>query len=261
MESGRFRAYADLGNSTLHVGLWRGEWIAGARLSAGDGGEGLAAHLNGLLQAAGLEPSQCAGALLCTNRATSDGVVATLHQVLGVSPRVLGKDVQVPLTVAYRAPSQYGQDRLLAAWAALQRVGGPCIVLDAGTCLTCEAVTAEEVLPIGIAPGLGALRTGIQASAPALALAVERSLSQLSSWPMLPARSTEDCLRVGLYSALAGAADRMVALARTLPRLEAAPVVVTGGNAPALLSLITAAARHEPLLLLDGLQRLDALTA
>jgi pantothenate kinase type III len=258
---GSFRAYADLGNTTLHVGLWRGEWLAGARLSAGEQGEGLAVHLSGLLQAAGVESSQCAGILLCTNSPMTDGVLATLSEVFAVHPRVVGKDVTVPLGVAYADPSQYGHDRLLAAWSALQMVGGPCIVLDAGTCMTCEAVKVTEVQPVGIAPGLGALRKGIQASAPALARAVERSTSQTASWPLLPARSTEDCLRVGLYGALAGAADRMVASARTLPGFAEAPLVVTGGNAPALLSLISTSARHEPLLLLDGLQRLDSLTA
>lgn len=260
MGTSGFRAYADLGNTSLHVGLWRGEWLAGARLNAGEDEPSLAAQLAALLQTAGVEPPQCAGALLCTNSPASETVLATMGGVLQVAPRVVGTDVKVPLSVAYHDPSQYGQDRLLAAWAALGLVGGSCIVLDAGTCLTCEAVTPQQVLPVGIAPGLGALRRGVQAAAPALGPAVERSANQPSSWPLLPARSTEDCLRVGLYSALAGAADRMIAIARTQPGFADAPLVVTGGNAPALLSLVTTPARHEPLLLLDGLQRLDALT-
>ena len=261
MDSGTYRAYADLGNTNLHVGIWHDGWVAGARLRVGDGDEGLATNLRGLLQAAGFEPCQCSGVLVCTNRPTSEGVLAMLGEVLGVSPRVVGTDVQVPLAVAYKDPSQYGQDRLLAAWTALRLVGGACIILDAGTCLTCDAVEPEKALPVGIAPGLGALRIGTLVSAPALASAVERAVSQPSSWPLLPARSTEDCLRIGLYSALAGAADRMVALARSIPGFADAPLIVTGGNAPVLLSLITAEARHEPRLLLDGLQRLDACTA
>lgn len=261
MDSNNFRAYADLGNTSLHVGLWRDQWLVGARLRADEDETNLVAQLAALLQAGGVEPHNCSGALICTNSPAPDTVLMTMGGMLQVAPRVVGTDVKVPLAVAYRDPSQYGQDRLLAAWTALQIVGGPCIVLDAGTCLTCEVATPQQVLPVGIAPGLGAMRRGVLAAAPALGTAVERSVSQPSSWPLMPARSTEDCLRVGLYSALAGAADRMVAIARTQPGFADVPLVVTGGNAPALLSLITTPARHEPLLLLNGLQRLDALTA
>lgn len=68
---------------------------------------------------------------------------------------IVGKDVKVPMPVRYDAPEEIGQDRLVTAYAALEAVSAPLLVIDFGTALTFDLVGRKGAYEGGlIFPGL-----------------------------------------------------------------------------------------------------------
>ena len=89
-------------------------------------------------------------------------VERTIVKSMGFEPKVVGRDVIVPIKNRYKNPKQVGQDRLVGAYAALRlygkpacRSGRPLIVIDLGTAITFDVVSARgEYLGGVIVPGL-----------------------------------------------------------------------------------------------------------
>jgi len=129
------------------------------------------------------------------------------------------------VTNGYARPEQLGCDRWAALIAARAAAAGPLLVVNAGTALTADALSAEGVFLGGvIVPGLDLMRSALAARLPGLDLAGGRR----ERFPL----STADGVATGTVQALAGAVERMAAeLARhSVPR--AAPrCVLSGGNA------------------------------
>src|SRR2546428_8531022 len=64
--------------------------------------------------------------------------------------------VKTGMAVLVDNPSEVGADRIVNGVAAFHRYGGPCIVVDFGTAITFDAISAKgEYLGGVIAPGLG----------------------------------------------------------------------------------------------------------
>jgi type III pantothenate kinase len=73
----------------------------------------------------------------------------------GFTVVLIGKDIKVPMANKYRNPSQVGQDRLVGAYAAMHLYGKPLIVVDLGTAITFDVVSARgEYLGGAIVPGI-----------------------------------------------------------------------------------------------------------
>lgn len=251
--------YGDAGNTSFHVGLWDGQWLGDRRFASEEIMTAPERCLTTLLGEAGLALQDCDGALLSVNAPRTEAISAALEEVLGVPVRLLGRDVTIDLPVRYETPQAYGKDRLLGVYAARELVGSPCIVVDAGTCITCDALTAEgTVLSIGIAPGLSAFLSGVQREAPALAEALMPMSEDRHFVTLLPAESTAASLSVGFLCALAGTTEALVRAAyKALGARNGVSVVLTGGDADLVRKLCTIPLRSEPLLLLEGLRRLD----
>lgn len=76
-------------------------------------------------------------------------------EAAGVRPEAAGVDFPIPIETDVDEPEKVGVDRLLAALAAYRQVKGACIVVDAGTAVTIDAVSADGVFQGGaIFPGL-----------------------------------------------------------------------------------------------------------
>jgi len=185
-----------------------------------------------------------------------------LTKVCGEPLRVLGRDLRSELVINYEDPGQIGQDRLAAVEGALSRLRPPLVVLSVGTCVTAEAVSAAGALVAGaIAPGLEAHAAGLRSMTPHLRPALEQAVSDLRSGrePAGSGRSTAESLWLGLIAALAGTADRLVALMREQAGARA-PVVATGGDAYLVARHSELVERVEPTLVLDGLRAIDERT-
>ncbi len=133
-----------------------------------------------------------------------------------------------------REPGRVGRDRLFAARGALALAGVSCLVVDAGTALTVDAVVARREAP-------GVFLGGAIAPGPAL---LARSLSTWAA--RLPAidpapgapflgRSSEEAIASGVVHGFRGAARELVRGVAAEAGLSEASVVITGGARSFLL--------------------------
>lgn len=162
-----------------------------------------------------------------------------------------GRDVPIPIETRYRDPAEIGADRLCNALAARETHGAPVVSGSAGTCLTVEAVDEHGVLLGGaIAAGVPAAMTGLRARVPHLAEAVVEAARAPDPVPEL-GRSTVENIALGLWLGAAAAMDALLDRARRVLGGDVS-VVLTGGDAPALVRWMRTEVAVSPDLTLDG---------
>ena len=153
-----------------------------------------------------------------------------LMQQLGRQFQVLELNTTTPLPIknAYQTPATLGKDRLAAVvGAAEQFPGKPCLVVDAGTCMTLDVIDAQKVYLGGnIAPGVQMRLHAMHAFTARLPLVKAAPTAEL--W----GQSTQTALQNG---GLLGAVLEMEGLAQRLQhRWPDLVIVLTGGDAEAL---------------------------
>ncbi len=180
----------------------------------------------------------------------AEAVPALERALASLAPVVWWGTVErpVPIRHPYAAPAVPGADRLLAALGAHARCGGPVVVVDAGSALTCDLVGADGAFLGGaIAPGLRALVSGLAASAPALPFGVVGVATRF------PGTSTQAAVDVGVTSAARGLVRELVLRAEEAIG-KRCRLLVTGGDA-AIAAAYLADRRPEivPALVLEAL--------
>ena len=155
------------------------------------------------------------------------------------------------LTNGYTQPRRMGVDRwvaMIGAWAEIQ---GACLVVDAGTATTIDAIDAQgKHLGGQIIPGVATMAKALTAATsdiPAVRPAPGRSGADLDMF----GHNTASAVREGAQNAVAGAVDRAM---RTLQANACEPtVVLTGGDASRILNALCETPLHRPHLVLQGL--------
>lgn len=151
---------------------------------------------------------------------------------------------------AYPNPRQLGVDRWLAVIAAHHMVSGPACVVDVGTAMTIDAVTAEgQHLGGTIVPGPDLMVASLMTGTSELA---ERSSSGGGQDGRVFSDNTRDAILNGCPLALAALVERsMDELAR---RTGQAPVLLlTGGALPRIRPFLRNPGREVADLVLRGL--------
>ncbi len=188
----------------------------------------------------------------CFSRPDREPWLVTVEARLGLRPLVLGQDFAAPIQTCYRDPRQLGADRAANVLAAVAAGEHPCLILDAGTCLTADLVGADGVhLGGAIAPGLPAARAGILAGAPHLAPHLPPA--QGISAPAGAGVDTAENLALGLESALVGTAQALVDHLQQMTE-SPAEVILTGGDARLLEDRLRGPAQLRLELTLEGLR-------
>ena len=145
----------------------------------------------------------------------------------------------------YADPAQLGCDRWAALIGALRLAGGPALVVNAGTALTVDALTAAgEFLGGIIVPGAELMCQALAAGTAALRF-------QPGRFGRFPT-ATGDAILSGAIDAMCGAIERM---ARFLDVAgQAAPrCVLSGGGAPLLAPHLNLEVKVVDNLVLEGL--------
>jgi type III pantothenate kinase len=81
----------------------------------------------------------------------------TLEDILKktIAVNIIGRDIRVPIKNKYKNPKQVGQDRLVGAYGAMKIYGCPLIVVDLGTAITFDVISAKgDYLGGAIVPGI-----------------------------------------------------------------------------------------------------------
>jgi type III pantothenate kinase len=167
-----------------------------------------------------------------------------------VAPRIVRAQAeQLGVKNRYRQPEQLGADR----WAALIGARGltsfAACVVDCGTAVTVDALSADgEFLGGAVFPGLRLLRDSLVQGTAGIPVTAGDASDCL-------ARSTADGVAAGTLFGLAGAVERLIhEYRRTLG--ESMKVFLTGGDASELAAKLRAANTPVPDLVLKGLARI-----
>lgn len=122
----------------------------------------------------------------------------------------------------YDIPSQLGADRWAALIGARQQVSGSCLVVNAGTAMTVDALSAQgEFLGGIIVPGFALMHEALASNTAGLS-------SERGHFAKFP-RNTRDAISSGAVQALCGAVDRM--RAAMVANHDGEPVLLIGGGA------------------------------
>ncbi len=218
----------DIGNSAVHLGVWSNQGVEDVRrLDHGDSA-GLAQAL-AEMRCNSLGVHLAAAVVVCVVSDALPAVEAVIRDDLQLNVVVVGRDIPLPLKVAVNHPEQLGGDRVCAAAAAYDKVGGTCTVIDFGT-----AVTVDLVDDAGVFQG-GAILPGLRLQT--LALGDHTAALPVVSveFPEQPVgRETTEAIRSGICHGLVGAVRNLVEQFAT--RLNRWPyVVATGGDADLLV--------------------------
>src|SRR5919112_3636507 len=242
----------DVGNTQTHIGAYRGDellehWrFATRRESTGDE---LATTLVGLLALRGHTLGDVDGAIV------SSVVPQLAHEYEYVSERyfagtlaVVGPHLRTGIPIRTENPHESGPDRVVNAVAAYDKVGGPCVVVDFGTTINYDIVSADGEL-------LGAIFTpGVEISIRALAERTARLPPiEIEAPSELIGRNTVAAIRSGIVYGFAGQVDAIVGRLRE-ELGDDLTAIATGGLAQTIVPFCDQIDETDDLLTLTGLR-------
>ncbi|MGH2969801.1 MAG: type III pantothenate kinase [Solirubrobacteraceae bacterium] len=241
----------DVGNTQTHLGTYEGtelieHWrFATVRTSTADE---LGAALRNLLALRGLSFGDLDATIVSSTVPRQRPEWAEMaSRYLGHPLLVVGPGLRTGMSIRYDNPREIGPDRLVNAVAGYEKVGGACVVVDFGTAVTHDVVSAGgEYLGGVIFPGveisLEAL-TERAAALPTIDLTAPRGVL---------GKSTVDAIRSGVLYGYAAMVDGI--LARLRAELGEARAIATGGLAGAVVPYCEGIDEVDDLLTLTGLR-------
>ncbi|MDO6461919.1 type III pantothenate kinase [Granulosicoccaceae sp. 1_MG-2023] len=157
------------------------------------------------------------------------------------------------LRCAYPKPQSLGVDRWVAIRGARARYpAAPVLVLDVGTAATCDLLLADGTHRGGaIFPGINTMRRALAGDTANLNVPAGQRVTAFAD-------NTRDAIAGGTAYALAGALDRFAAEAQHCCGADDLQILLTGGEAEAVLPLLQTPLCHVPDLVLEGLAAIAA---
>ncbi|MBM3724026.1 MAG: type III pantothenate kinase [Acidobacteria bacterium] len=124
------------------------------------------------------------------------------QRYFSLEPLFLTHGIDLGISLRIDNPREAGADRLANAVAGFHLYGGPCVVVDLGTAINFDVVSAKgEFLGGIICPGIGMAAQGLFSKTARLPLVDFREPAQLIG------ANTVDCIQSGLYYSTVGAID------------------------------------------------------
>jgi type III pantothenate kinase len=219
----------DVGNTNTVLGVFRGEeLIANWRLTTARAQtvDEYGVLTRNLFSFAGLNQQEVTGVMISSVVPPVNWTLAEMARLyLGKTALFVEPGVKTGMSVLVDNPMEVGADRIVNGVAAFHKYGGPCIVVDFGTAITFDVISAKcEYLGGVIAPGIG--------------IASEALFSRAARLPRVEIKdpgkvigtNTVTHMQAGLYYGAIDMVDGM--LTRIKAELKApATVIATGGQA------------------------------
>lgn len=148
---------------------------------------------------------------------------------------------------AYEQPAQLGADRWAALVAARHHIDGACCVVDCGTALTIDVLSAEGLHVGGlIAPGMAMMHQSL------LENTAQIEADDVTSPSVFDVRDTASAVQAGIMAASVGAVQQVLQQCQERG-LENPCCVLTGGDAQILLPALPEVSVFEAEWVLKGL--------
>jgi type III pantothenate kinase len=219
----------DVGNTNTVLGVFRGEdLIANWRLTTArtQTVDEYGVLTRNLFSLAGLNQEMIGGVIISSVVPPLNWTLAEMSRLyLGKKALFVEPGVKTGMSVHVDNPMEVGADRIVNGVAAFHQYGGPCVVVDFGTAITFDVISAKcEFLGGVIAPGIG--------------IASEALFSRTARLPRVEIKdpgkvigtNTVTNIQAGLYYGALDMVDGM--LTRIKSEMNAEPAVVaTGGQA------------------------------
>lgn len=165
-----------------------------------------------------------------------------------INPLIVGPGIKMGMPIRYDNPREVGADRIVVAAAAYEKYGGPVVVVDFGTALTFDVISARgEYLG-------GALAPGVEVAMEALfSRAAKLPKIELSTPERAIGTNTSASMRAGMVYGFAGQVDEVVSriVAETGPQTR---VVATGDQAEFIAPQAATVEAVDQFLTLEGLR-------
>jgi type III pantothenate kinase len=240
----------DIGNTNTVLATFDGDRLVHSwriKTDAQSTGDELGLLYRGLLAGDAVEIS---GVCACS---TVPAALRSLRSMLAryyaeVPTLIVEPGVKTGVQLAIDNPKEVGTDRVVNTLAAYTIFGGPSIVVDIGTTMTFDVISAKGEF-LG-----GAFTPGIEISFDALAARAAQLRKVEAAKPRsVIGRNTVECLQAGMYFGYAGLVDRIVdRMSDELGTVKA--VIATGGLAPVVIDECRTITHHEPMITLIGLR-------
>jgi type III pantothenate kinase len=242
----------DVGNTNVTLALFEGErLVADWRVTSHRErtADEMAVELRQLFNLRGFELDVVSGVVISSVVPNlNPALIEVSRRYLKREPVMVGPGVKTGVRIRYENPKDVGADRIANALAAYTKYGGPVVVIDFGTAVTYDAISAEgDYLGGAIAPG-------VEISLDALVsnTAMLRRVEAVAPDSVI-GRNTVTSIQSGLVWGFVAQVEGMVE--RIVAELGGtAKVIATGGQAGLVAGLTNVIQATDPLLTLEGLR-------
>jgi len=236
----------DVGNSSVKWAIWEESGLASrgrfthldkdfAQRATGAWGE--------LPEPAAVAVANVAGAGM------EQAITAWTREKWNITPRYLrASGTAAGVKSAYTVAGNLGVDRWAAMVAAYREFECPVCIIDCGTAITIDVVSADGVHRGGlIMPGIGIMKRSLVEDTAGISV----EFGDNPAPETLLAMSTRDAVNNGVVYMAAAVVDRIMVDFAATPG-ENTEIIITGGDADYLLPLLIRQPRHDPCLVLKG---------
>lgn len=242
----------DVGNTNIVLGIYRQrELLHHFRIGTNRQGtvDEYGVLIHNLFAMSKIDPGQMEGVILSSVVPPLMHVLEELcEKYLHQKPLVVGPGIRTGLNLRYENPREVGADRIVNAVAAIEKYGGPLVVVDFGTATTFDCVDeAGNYLGGAIVPGIGISTEALYQRASKL------PRIELEKPKKVIGRNTVHAMQSGIIFGYAGQVDGIVE--RIAREMNAQPkVIATGGLAELIASESKSIQEVDPWLTLEGLR-------
>jgi type III pantothenate kinase len=241
----------DAGNSNITIGAFEGRELIGRwrlRTIHEQTADEWGVLMRNLFALATLDLARVDGIIIASVVPSLDAPLTGMaERYFHTTPLFVTPDTDIGLKVLYDNPREVGADRVVNGVAAYHRYGGPAVVVDLGTTINFDVVSASaEYLGGMICPGIGMSISGLFARTAKLPMVDFREPARLIG------KNTVNSIQSGLYYGFAGLIDGIVerVIAELGPKTT---VIATGGQARLIAQVSRTVKEINEDLTLEGL--------
>jgi type III pantothenate kinase len=242
----------DAGNSNITIGAFEGRELIGRwrlRTIHEQTADEWGVLMRNLFALASLDLARVDGIIIASVVPSLDAPLTGMaERYFHTTPLFVTPDTDIGLKVLYDNPREVGADRVVNGVAAFNRYGGPAVVVDLGTTINFDVVSANaEYLGGMICPGIGMSISGLFAKTARLPMVDFREPARLIG------KNTVNSIQSGLYYGFAGLIDGIVE--RVIGELGTkTTVIATGGQARLIVQVSRTVKEINEDLTLEGLE-------